>query len=91
MILKYNFYKGEDDTYPDEFEYEVGYDRVEEALINILSKDIQNELKVKEYTDKVAKYIVDDLNLVDEMAERYDEQLNDYFERDAYELYRNRD
>lgn len=67
------------DYWGDEFEYEVDYRDVEDAIVDIVASGYFNGDK------KEIKEFLDDYDLYDYLAETLEDELHDYFEEEAFE------
>ena len=95
MIIRYNFYK-DDNFYANCFDYEVDNDQLKQALKSIFYKHIIKNIS-KEYSisanEKLIKdivlYIIEELDIIDNLAYCYMEDIENYFYYDAYNKYNN--
>lgn len=67
------------DYWGDEFEYEVDYRDLEDAIVDIIAEGYFNGDK------KLIKEFLDDYDLYDYLAEGLEDELRDYFEEEAFE------
>lgn len=67
------------DYWGDEFEYEVDYRDLEDAIVELVASDYLNgdKKKIKEF--------LDDFDLYDVLTEVLEDELHDYFEEEAFE------
>lgn len=86
MIIKYEF-GGDDYEAGDDFEYEVDYTDVRDALRYIIKKEFKIK-KDDEQALKLLDFIIKDLDIDDALEEYFEDDLRDYFENDAYEAYK---
>ena len=84
MILKYEFDNGE---YDEEFNYEVDDNDIEEALTEILLKEVRQPLTRE--NNKLVLAILKELDITNQndILENYEQQLLDYFEDNAKTLF----
>ena len=82
-----------DETFYDEREitYEVGYDELLDALADILVTNTNTrDLTNAEYqlAMKITKKIIEGEDLFDSLCDEYHDELKDWFEEDAKEMFR---
>ena len=67
------------DYWGNEFEYEVDYRDLEDAIVDIIASSYLNgdKKKIKEF--------LDDFDLYDVLTEVLEDELRDYFEEEAFE------
>jgi hypothetical protein len=85
MIINYSF-GGDEYEVGDDFEYEVDYIDVQDALRHIIKK----EFKIKKEDEKALKlldFIIKDLDVDDALEAYFEDDLRDYFYDEAYEAY----
>lgn len=79
----------------DDFDYEVSYDKLYNALTEIIYDDYFTQLKKLGASDDVIKSVksslrslVSDLDCTDGVFDNYEDALKEYFEEDAFEYIR---
>lgn len=85
MLINYVF-DGNDDEYGNDFEYEVDYIDVRDALRHIIKKEFQIK-KDDEAVLKLLDFIIKELDADDALEAYFEDDLRDYFYDDAYEAY----
>lgn len=68
-----------------DFDYEPDNDDLAEAIVDLLCNDY--ELLDEENTRNALKFMIEDLDLVEEFAKRYEDHLKDIFKKEAFEYY----
>jgi hypothetical protein len=85
MIINYSF-GGDEYEVGDDFEYEVDYTDVRDALRHIIKKEFQIKQE-DEKTLKLLDFIIKDLDVDDALEAYFEDDLRDYFYDEAYEAY----
>ena len=69
------------DYWGDEFEYEVDYRDLEDAIVDLIAPYYLNGDK-----ERIREFL-DDFDLYDKLSEILEDELRDYFEEEAFEWY----
>lgn len=90
MTFTYDFSAEDDFWGGDTFDYEVEYDEIQKALVEILckgSKRLNGVLYNEDGNYQMAMYVVYQLDILDELIQYYEDDLKDYFEEEASRIY----
>lgn len=96
MIIKYGFFRDKNDLVREMYCYEVPTDELRDALQKIMYNDILKNnsknailLQNKETVKATIKYFTEELDILDDLASCYAEQVEDAFYDEAYKEYKN--
>lgn len=88
------------EDFGEEFEYDVSYDDIKEALSELIYADYFSEFEESKFefnkslflsrTTSGLKRFIEDYCDIDDLIDEYYDGLKDYFERDALDSYYNR-
>lgn len=86
-------YSDENEDFVEEFEYEVDHKQLLEAVVDLVYEEYFMESKLADRCDysysvkkSLREFIIDNDNL-EELVERYEYELKNYFEEEAFEMY----